>query len=92
MISELEQVNHPNTNHERRYRKAAAIEVPGEESVRKIVQAIHISRGGTSSKSWQPFAADSTCTCTTFTEHVPITGLIREWPSLNPVDSCPSRR
>jgi hypothetical protein len=51
MISERpEQVNYPNKNNDRRYRKAAAIKVPCEESVHKIAEAIHISPGGTSSK------------------------------------------
>jgi hypothetical protein len=50
MISERpEQVNYPNKNNDRRYRKAAAIKVPYHESVHKIAEAIHISPGGTSS-------------------------------------------
>jgi hypothetical protein len=45
MLSErLEQVHHPNKNHDRRYHKAAAINVPCEESVHKIAEAIHIMK------------------------------------------------
>jgi hypothetical protein len=55
-----EQLNHPNRNHESRCHKAAAIKVPGEESVHKIAEDIHASPGGTSSIALR---ADSTVDC-----------------------------